>query len=110
MTKETAFCNASQEIQLKAQWIASRRTPEEARQEYDIGSGYLCALYDTGIFDRAAFTAEADLLKAAYRAAVRMAEKKAALSARNTESGKTQPSHSSIAIIFSNVKRGGAES
>jgi hypothetical protein len=102
--------SVSQRFPGNPQWIASRRTPEEARQEYDIGSGYLCALYDTGIFDRAAFTAEADLLKAAYLAAVRMAEKKAALSADNTESGKTQPSHSSIAIIFSNVKRGGVES
>ncbi len=68
---------------MKAQTVAGSKTAKEARREYDIGSGYLCALYDAGIFDRATFTAGADLLKAAYREA----EKKTALDGSNIGSG-----------------------
>ncbi len=102
MKKETVFRNASQEVRLKARLIAGCRTSEEARREYDIGSGYLCALYDADIFDRATFTAGAGLLKAAYREA----EKKTAPGAGNTRSSKENNSIQSIAVIISGVKGG----
>lgn len=107
MTKKPIFDNAAREVEMKAQWIASRRTPEEAKREYDIGTGYLCALYDASVFDWETYQVAADLLKAAYHAALQVAEKKAALGATNTENGKPNYSNSSIAIIVSNVKRGG---
>jgi len=107
MTKETILENAALEVQIKAQWITSRRTQKEAKAEYDRSTGYVCALYDSKVFDRDLYQASMDLLKAAYCAALQTAEKKAALGATNTESGKTDFSNLSIAIIFSNVKRGG---
>jgi hypothetical protein len=103
MTKKTIFDNVAREVEIKAQWIASRRTPEEAKREYDIGTGYICALYDASIFDLATYRTAADLLKTALQEA----EKKAALGADNTENGKANFTNSSIAIIISNVKRGG---
>jgi hypothetical protein len=107
VTKKTIFDNVAREVQVKAQWIASRRTPEEAKREYDIGTGYLCALYDASVFDRETYQVAADLLKAAYHAALQVAEKKAALGADNTENGKPNPFNLSIAIIVSNVKKEG---
>lgn len=105
MAKETALRNASQEIQLKAQEISGSPALEEAKEEFDRGCGYLCALYDTGIFDRDTFETGADVLRAAYHEA----EKKAAPSAGNTESGKSTSSIVSISILRSNVKREGAQ-
>lgn len=100
MTKETAIRNASQEIQLKAQEISGSPTLEEAKEEFDRGCGYLCALYDTDIFDRDTFETGADVLRAAYREA----EKRAALGAGNTEGGKHHNSIFSIAMIPDDVK------
>ena len=107
MTKETILRNAALEVQIKSQRITSRRTQKEAKAEYDWATGYVCALYDAEVFDGDLYQVSMDLLKAAYRAALQMADKKATLGATNTESGKTDFSNLSIAIIFSNVKRGG---
>lgn len=117
MTKSSVFQNAATEVQLKAQWITCQRTPEEAMAEFNRTSGYICALYDTGVFDHETFRIASDLLKAAKNAALQVIEKRTDLGAANTESGSTKEGRpmgdkslahtQSIAIIFSNVKRGG---
>lgn len=107
MTKETILRNAALEVEIKSQQITNRRTPEEARAEYDRATGYVCALYDAKVFGRDMYQTSMDLLRAAYHAALQTAEKKVAPSAENTEGGKAKRVNHSIAIIFSNVKRGG---
>lgn len=107
MTKETILKNAALEVEIKSQQITSCKIPEEAREEYDRATGYVCALYDAKVFDRSMYQASMDLLREAYHAALQTAEKKVAFSAENTEGGKAKRVNPSIAIIFSNVKRGG---
>lgn len=107
MTKQTVFENAAAEVQLKAQRIANCRTPEEAKEEYNIASGYVCALYDTKAFDRNMYSAACSVLRAAYRESLKNVQKETAPGAGNTESGKHNHINYSIAILHANVKRGG---
>ena len=105
MTQKAIFEHTATEVQLKAIRIADCGTAAQAKEEYDISSGYLCALYDAGIFNRDMSQVGADLLRAAYHEAI----KKAASSAGNTESGKENTSIFSIAMMPGDVKSGRTE-
>ncbi len=105
MTQKAIFEHTATEVQLKAIRIADCGTAAQAKEEYDISSGYLCALYDAGIFNRDMSQVGADLLRAAYHEAI----KKAASSARNTESGTRKNSNFSIATVPLDVKWSGKD-